>query len=317
MDILTDSLKTVTITDGGFGRRDVSSPWTIGVPSSNLAIIHIVVKGNCWLILEGKSKPAQLKPGQIALLPHGTAHKVTDDLATMSATPKEKSCSLKNVDSSRKAETTMACGYFNLLGSQGHPLLSSLPPLVHINKSNFGKWLDSAMGMIAQQSKGPGSEAFLDQMGSLLFIQVIREYVMSNPTHESGWLAALHDPVIGKTLERIHDDLTHPWTVASLAASCAMSRSAFASRFKALLGISPVAYVIRWRMHRAAHLLRSEGLTIQQLCEQAGYRSEATFAKAFKRFMGVPPAEYRRTASRDSKTNPEKLRLSLFGSLSS
>jgi AraC-like DNA-binding protein len=140
-----------------------------------------------------------------------------------------------------------------------------------VDKGNFGKWLSSVMGMIAQQSQGPGSEAFLDQLGSLLFIQVIREYVMANPSHESGWLAALQDPVIGKALERVHEDLTRPWTVASLAASCTLSRSTFSSRFKALLGISPIAYVSQWRMHRAAHLLRTEGLTIQNLCERVGY----------------------------------------------
>jgi AraC-like DNA-binding protein len=73
-----------------------------------------------------------------------------------------------------------------------------------------------------------------------------------------------------------------------------MSRSAFADRFKTLVGETPMHYLTRWRMHLAAHQLRSEGLGVREAAGRVGYQSTATFSKAFKRHLGEAPTAYRR-----------------------
>jgi AraC family transcriptional regulator, alkane utilization regulator len=50
-------------------------------------------------------------------------------------------------------------------------------------------------------------------------------------------------------------------------------------------------------MHLAMTLLRNQQLAVATVAEQVGYESEAAFSKAFKRHLGVPPSQYRRTAS--------------------
>ena len=62
-----------------------------------------------------------------------------------------------------------------------------------------------------------------------------------------------------------------------------MSRSAFAARFTELVGEPAMSYVTRWRMHLAAVALRDEDATVAALADRFGYRSEAAFARAFKR----------------------------------
>ena len=82
-----------------------------------------------------------------------------------------------------------------------------------------------------------------------------------------------------------------------------MSRSPFAARFATLVGEPPLTYLTRWRMHRAARLLRGQRLPVEEVAEQVGYETAASFSKAFKRSYGVSPAAYRR-ANGDRATAP-------------
>lgn len=76
-----------------------------------------------------------------------------------------------------------------------------------------------------------------------------------------------------------------------------MSRSRFAARFRELVGRGPLGYLTRWRMHHeAAGRLVGGKAGLAELAEQAGYRSEIAFSKAFKRWAGQAPAEFRRRA---------------------
>ena len=75
-----------------------------------------------------------------------------------------------------------------------------------------------------------------------------------------------------------------------------MSRSAFAARFKELLGQTPLEYVTEWRMQKAIPLLREAGGKLSDIAHAVGYESDAAFHKAFKRVVGIFPGEYRRGA---------------------
>ncbi len=47
------------------------------------------------------------------------------------------------------------------------------------------------------------------------------------------------------------------------------------------------------RMERAAELLTTRGLTVREVAYRVGYRQPAQFAKAFRRYQGVAPSDYR------------------------
>ncbi len=86
------------------------------------------------------------------------------------------------------------------------------------------------------------------------------------------------------------------WTAGDLARSVGLSRSAFFSRFKELVGESPAQYLTRWRVHVATRLLRSEGMSVTAVARQVGYTTDAAFSNAFVRVMGVRPGAYKRAA---------------------
>jgi len=140
----------------------------------------------------------------------------------------------------------------------------------------------------------PGGEAVITRLGDILVVQAIRSWIETDPAARTGWLGALQDPQIGRAITLIHREPARAWTLASLADAVAMSRSAFAARFTELVGEPAMAYVTRWRMHLALDALKQQGSTVGELADRLGYRSEAAFARAFKRVIGTPPGAIRR-----------------------
>jgi transcriptional regulator GlxA family with amidase domain len=133
----------------------------------------------------------------------------------------------------------------------------------------------------------------VDRLADLLLTQALRAALAQDALATTAGLSALRDPQIAKAIGLIHRDPEHPWTVGGLAGEVALSRSAFASRFRQCLGESPKSYVTRIRLGRAASTLRSTSLGLPQIALQAGYASQFSFSKAFKRAFGLPPSAYR------------------------
>ena len=119
--------------------------------------------------------------------------------------------------------------------------------------------------------------------------------LLKNPG-KGGWLRAIFDLKIGAALKAMHERVENPWTVKALAGATAISRSAFALRFKDLLGETPLEYLTNWRMRKATALLQEEDKKLLEVAKSVGYDSDAAFSKAFKRVLGVAPGEYRRSA---------------------
>jgi AraC-like DNA-binding protein len=99
---------------------------------------------------------------------------------------------------------------------------------------------------------------------------------------------------MGAAIAAIHHEPGAPWSVEALAELAHTSRSVFSERFTEVVGMSPGRYVTRWRMHLATTWLREDKLTVAETAARLGYDSEASFSRAFKRDVGVPPSALRR-----------------------
>jgi AraC-like DNA-binding protein len=101
---------------------------------------------------------------------------------------------------------------------------------------------------------------------------------------------------IGQALRVLHADPGRRWTLEGLAQEAAMSSTAFALRFKVLVGRPPLDYLLRWRMRLAARALASAHLRLAEIALSVGYESESAFSVAFKRVMGCAPKQYQTRA---------------------
>jgi len=305
-DVLTDVLETVRVGAACYGRVEAAAPWGIGVPADEEdAKFHVVLSGECWLDVEGQD-PIHLQGGDLVALPHGHAHALRDvpgspiqPLSALITTVSGK-CQPSITMGGDGASATLVTGSFHFEDRRNNPLLSVLPPVIVLpgEMSRNVHWLEPTLKFIACEAASgrPGAQTVVSRLADVLFIQIVRGYLASLPPGASGWLGALGDAQIGSALGLIHQSPELDWTVQSLAARVAMSRSAFASRFARLVGEPPLAYVTRWRMQKAAGLLRQSSSTLADIAERVGYDSEAAFSKAFKRAVGSAPGAYRRAA---------------------
>lgn len=130
------------------------------------------------------------------------------------------------------------------------------------------------------------------RLAEVLFIQILRAHIGLESEHNKGWLRAIFDPQIGTALSAVHGKVDSPWTVESIAIAAGMSRSAFAARFKELLGQTPLEYVTEWRMQKAMQLLEQRDKKLIEIARSVGYETDAAFSKAFKRVVGASPGAY-------------------------
>lgn len=144
-----------------------------------------------------------------------------------------------------------------------------------------------------------GAHSLLARLAELLLVETLRRHAetVSQDGPLAGWLAGLRDPQVGRALELMHAEPGRPWTLAELARKAALSRSALAERFAALVGEPPMQYLTRWRLALAARALRAGAEAVTRVAERAGYESDAAFSRAFKREFGLPPARWRRAAA--------------------
>jgi AraC-like DNA-binding protein len=310
MDVLTDALEAIHVTSLLSGRLELSAPWGIHKAPKSPGFF-VVTRGTCWLEMDGLDAPVQVCGGDLVLLPHGHAHTVRDSLTTtpvpaeqlFSGCPQRKNCQPGGVFAfgGGGALTTIVGGKITFEDAATNPLLRSLPPMIHVRGDNGTPlpWLNTCLQFIAMEmsSGQPGASTIVSRLADILFVQAIRAHVLDSGVNAKGWLSALSDPQIGRALALIHEQPHAPWSVESLASEVAMSRSSFAARFGELVEEPPLTYLTRWRMQRASKLLRSGDETIAAVAGKVGYDAEAAFSKAFKRWMGAAPGQYRRAGT--------------------
>src|SRR5262249_47572965 len=134
-----------------------------------------------------------------------------------------------------------------------------------------------------------------DRLAEVMFVLVLRHYIR-RASELNGFLAALKDERVARTLAALHRKPGAHWRVDTLAREGGMSRTVFAERFLALLGRTPMQYLAAWRMQLADEMLVVRGLSVAQVAEQLGYQTENAFRRAFKRVRGVGPGNVRRRA---------------------
>jgi AraC-like DNA-binding protein len=193
------------------------------------------------------------------------------------------------------------CGYLASSRAVFRPLFEGLPRLLRIP---IGSGPASALlrellrvGVRESSASRPGAESMLAKLSELMFVEALRRYVEDLPPGNKGWLAGVRDAQIGRALALMHGEPGKAWTVDELGRAVALSRSALAERFAALVGEPPIQYLMRWRLALAAQSLLSGKESIGRVAERSGYESEAAFIRAFKREFGMPPAMWRRAGA--------------------
>jgi AraC-like DNA-binding protein len=300
MDVLSDVLTTLRLESTVFAHGALAKPWGIRTEAHQDFSFHIVADGACVLDVDGEARK-DVGAGDVVIVSRGRGHSLRDDAKTRAMGLEEflstGGFATRAPRASDRDPTKLVCGCFQLEGLPDDPLLASLPPIMHARAlvHDVG-WLGETIKVLDRESTSdaPGAQTVVNRLCDALFVYVLRRLLAELPRDESSWLAALVDPHLGASLRAIHEKPAEAWTVADLAQRAGMSRSAFAAHFTKVVGEAPIEYLIRWRLRKAATMLRATTAGIAEIAANVGYDSEAAFSKAFKRSIGVTPGAFRR-----------------------
>ncbi|MFC0266529.1 AraC family transcriptional regulator [Kushneria aurantia] len=103
------------------------------------------------------------------------------------------------------------------------------------------------------------------------------------------------DDKLQQVLDYIREHLDRPISVEALASLAGMSRAHFTRYFTTCRGQPPGEFIMHKRMRRASRLLAEQESSVREIARQCGFADANYFAKAFKRYFGITPTEFRTT----------------------
>jgi AraC-like DNA-binding protein len=339
MDALSEVLRLVRLTGAVFLNAEVTAPWAITTMSAreigevlmpeaqHVIEYHLIVEGRCFIRV-GNDAPIELVQGDLVMVPHGDRHVMSSEAAP-TVTPYDgaqmRLPSLGEIATPRYggggAKSRIVCGFLAIDRRLCAALLDALPSVLRVSSagSELSAWLQSyvRIRLVERAEEQPGGAGVLAKLSELMFLEAIRRYVECLPPGQSGWLAGLKDPCVGKALSLIHSQPARAWTVDGLAREIGISRAGLADRFSGLIGRSPIQYLTQWRLTLAAHLLQTTTKSACVVAYEVGYESEAAFNRAFRREHGAPPATWRKgpaEARRETGVQDETLETELLES---
>ena len=303
--LIDNLLHSIRFRSSAYYRPELRAPWGFSIDDRG-PTFHFVTHGKCWIEVKGVAKAVQLSAGDFVVIPRRDMHFIRDLPSTRtvdyfnflkSLVPDKDGAFIVG---GKGPVTRMVCGGMKSENGVTDPLLAVLPPIIYLNRKgeNVASRLRVTVNQIFEEigSGRNGAAAVATRLADVLFMQAVRDYLDENiDIAESGWLAALRDQQIGRALALLHENPHQPWTVDEIADHAALSRSVFADKFTKLVGEPPLRYLTRLRLNVATARLRSSNDKLSVIANAAGYVSVPGFTKAFKRYFGETPGEYRRS----------------------
>ena len=264
-----------------------------------------VLQGACRLAVDGH-RPVTIEAGDFVLLPatpgfsmagFGTTRFERLDPRVMSRVAGE----VRHGRRGGLPDVRLLGGWFVFNSPDAGMLTSLLPSFIHVRGVERLSTLVRLVGEETSESR-PGRELVLNRLVEVLLIEALR--AQPGDDGPAGLLRGLADPRLAPAIRQMHTHVARQWTVAALARSSALSRSAFFERFIRTVGRTPMEYLLAWRMAVAKDLLHRTDISIGEVAERVGYGSGSTFSTAFSRHVGQSPRRYSREISNRESIAP-------------
>jgi len=254
-----------------------------------------VLEGRCRLTVDGHA-PLTLEGGDFVLLPATPGFTMSGfepvrcerfDPKVTSTVPGE----VRHGTRGGRPDVRLLGGWFVFDSPDSALLVSLLPSLIHVRGVERLSVLVRLVGEEASERRS-GRDLMLTRLVEVLLIEAMR----ATPGEDAppGLLRGLADAQLAPAMRQMHSQLARSWTVAQLAKTAALSRSAFFERFTRAVGLPPMEYLLGWRMAVAKDLLHRHEVGVAEVAERVGYGSASTFSTAFSRHVGQPPGRYAR-----------------------
>ncbi|MDN6859183.1 AraC family transcriptional regulator [Pseudomonas sp. CAN2814] len=299
-DPLSDFLRVADAQLTVAGGFSAGGEWSLRFPPPAHLKFFALVKGACWLQIDGEAEPVRINEGDVFILCSRQSFVLASDLAltpldamqVFSGEANERTATLGSGE-----DCIQLGGHVRLDPTSEELAFRLLPPVmqVHAGSQQAGrlKWLLDQIVEERTQWR-PGVGLVSAQLTQLLFVQTMRAYLEDADSLPCGWLRAASDKRLAPVLGLMHNEPGRAWQLGELAKVAGMSRTSFAVHFKSITGMPPLGYLSQWRMVLAQQALRRRDVTMAELAAELGFASESAFSNAFKRITGSAPRHYRK-----------------------
>ena len=302
MDALSVLLQNVHLFETKYYRLNVTGNWSYSLTRQDTILFYLVMSGGFCIDVGNGLR--ETRAGDMIMIPSAHQHvsyalnyhsdeaQPLDELLTSC---KDHTLDLKGDGDSEASLILIECKYDKAMI---RPLLSVLPSILpEVNDEDDGRFegIDVEIRLLTLEAEHErmGKTAVINHWASIMMIECLRVYIESLPEATENWLKAMKDPFLTKALVAMHEMPSENWTINKLAEVAGMSRSSFAQRFKEVVGIPPLTYLMDYRLRLAARYLRLQQNSISRISGLVGYASDSTFSQAFKRVYGISPKAYR------------------------
>ncbi len=285
---------------GGF---TAGGAWAIAFPPPDQLKFFVIARGQCWLAVEGLEAPFRMGEGDVLMLSAPHAFVASSDPAIPPRPAREIFAGVTSgiIALGSDDETLFLGGHVDMAAGCGPVLLDSLPDVIRVDGGAAeAPHLKSLIAQLAEEcgDAREGAGFACTALAQLIFLQILRVHLARECKLAPGLLRVLADRRLAPALRLMHAEPARSWHLPELASAAAMSRTAFATRFKALAGMGPLAYLAQWRMRLARRWLAAGAMPIGQIAKATGFGSDAAFSNAFKRMTGESPSQFRLKSQR-------------------
>ena len=280
MEALSDILSSMRVEGSVYFCDLLDAPWVKDFIDTESAGFHLVRRGGCRVVVGEETE--YLGPGDLLFLSAGVDHQLS-------------SYSVGGSQDQAPNSTMLLCGYCYFEVEALSPIHAVFPKMAIIREEELIKhsWLKGTLDQLGSEylSQSPGSEVIVNKLTEIVLIELVR--INFGREGQEPFLLALDDKVISKALNYLHDEPGHSWTIELLAERVALSRAAFARKFKQLVGLGMFQYLTELRIQKAKEMLRETTLSVDEIAGRVGYESDLSFIKVFKKHIGKTPRQFR------------------------
>ncbi|BDU78210.1 hypothetical protein METESE_31680 [Mesoterricola sediminis] len=304
-DLLSDILSLANPQSVVTGALQAGGDWAARFPPPAQVKFFGIARGACWMRLEG-AEPARLEAGDVFLLSAPLAFVLASDpaLPPLDVAAAFRGCADAAARLNDGDDFLMVGGHVDLNPDNGDLLHAVLPPMLLARAGSApataSQWILDQL--VQERLTGqPGAGSATAHLAQLLFLHLLRAHLASQEAFPPSWIRAITDRQLAPALRLMHGEPGRSWQLGELAKAAGMSRTSFATRFRAAAGLPPLAYLTEWRMRLARKALRETDTPVSTLAFSLGYTSESAFSHAFKRSVGIAPQRHR--AAREDPAN--------------
>lgn len=271
--------------------------WGVRYAAFQQPSFALVLQGPFWLAADGP-RATTLETGDFVLFSATPAFTLASDpkAKTRAAKPTPSETQLEEVvhgDATAGPSVSLLGGYFAFDPINAPLLLDFLPRMLHVRAAEPAiRRVAPVVELLRQEAaeKRPGQPLVFTRLIEVLLVEALR----SAPAEviATGFLAGLRDPQLAAALRGIHTQTAKRWSLEMLARAAGMSRSSFAERFARVIGLTPLNYLLQWRLAVARSLLATGRTAVAEAAAAVGYESASGFSTAFSRETGQSPKAF-------------------------